>query len=123
MLPATYRVLAAIDRAESATASMLAEHLTSDKAQMSRAIAELEALGLIERTPDPADGRIRRIVVSDEGRRRLDAARRSHHGRTEDVLASWPIESIEQLASLVHALTSGETPAPQQTPAPQEPRA
>ena len=40
-----------------------------DKAQVTRVLKELEARGLIKRTPDPRDGRAVRIHLTEAGRR------------------------------------------------------
>ncbi|GMA90528.1 MarR family winged helix-turn-helix transcriptional regulator [Homoserinibacter gongjuensis] len=110
MLPGTYKVLSVIQRAGSVTVSGIAEHMTADKGQVSRAVSELEELGLVARTADPDDGRIKLIAVTDEGQRRLDRARQPYEGRLYDVLADWPIESIEQFTGLLHALARGQAP-------------
>ncbi len=110
MLPGTYKVLSMIQRAGSVTVSGIAERMTADKGQVSRAVSELEELGLVTRTADPDDGRIKLITVTDEGQRRLDRARQPYEGRLSDVLADWPIESIEQFTGLLHALARGQAP-------------
>lgn len=110
MLPGTYKVLSVIQRAGSVTVSGIAEHMTADKGQVSRAVSELEELGLVARTADPDDGRIKLIAVTDEGQRRLERARLPYEGRLVEVLADWPIESIEQFTALLHALARGEAP-------------
>ncbi len=110
MLPGTYKVLSEIHRRGPVSASTLAEQLAVDKGQMSRYITELETLGLVTRTPDPADARIRLIEVAPEGAERLAAARAPYEGRLQRVLASWPVETIEQLGELLQALASGDAP-------------
>jgi DNA-binding MarR family transcriptional regulator len=110
MLPGTFKVLSLIQRCGSTTVSGLAERLTADKGQVSRSVSELEDLGLVERTADAADGRIKLIAVTAEGQSRLEKARLPYEGRLHDVLKEWPIESIERLTGLLHALATGETP-------------
>ncbi len=110
MLPGTFKVLSMIQRAGSITASGIAERMTADKGQVSRAVSELEDLGLVERTPDPDDGRIKLIAVSAEGLRRLERARMPYEGRLTEVLADWPLEAIGRLTALLQALARGETP-------------
>lgn len=110
MLPATFKVLAVIQRAGSITASGLAERMTADKGQVSRSVSELESLGLVERTPDAADGRIKLISVTAEGQVRLERARRPHEDRLHAVLEDWPLESVQRLTGLLHALATGERP-------------
>ena len=110
MLPGTFKVLSMIQRAGSVTASSIAERMAADKGQVSRAVSELEELGLVVRTADPDDGRIKLISVSAEGERRLEKARLPYEGRLAEVLADWPLESIEQLTALLHALARGTQP-------------
>ena len=43
-----------------------------DKGAISRQVALLERLGLVVREPDPHDGRAQRLVVTDEGRKRIE---------------------------------------------------
>jgi len=112
MLPGTFKVLSSIQRAGEISVSGLAERLTTDKGQVSRSVSELEDLGLVERTADAADGRIKLITLTDEGKSRLEKARLPYEGRLSEVLADWPIDSIEKLTELLHALAAGEIPAP-----------
>jgi len=112
MLPGTFKVLSSIQRAGEISVSGLAERLTADKGQVSRSVSELEELGLVERTADAADGRIKLITLTDEGKSRLEKARLPYEGRLSEVLADWPIDSIEKLTELLHALAAGEIPAP-----------
>lgn len=110
MLPGTYKVLSLIQRTGSITVSGLAERMTADKGQVSRAVSELEDLGLVARTADPDDGRIKLITVTPEGARRLQEAILPYEGRLTEVLADWPIETIELFTELLHALARGEAP-------------
>ncbi|UUT34911.1 MarR family winged helix-turn-helix transcriptional regulator [Microbacterium elymi] len=96
-----------IDRRGPITLSALAERLEADKGMLSRAVSELEGLGLVERTVDPTDGRIRLITVTADGHARLEAARVPYFDRLDDVLTDWPVDSVRQLSRLLEALTSG----------------
>ncbi len=72
-----YQVLAAASRGEPGSQLELAHHLGVDRTVMTYLLDDLEGAGLIERRPDPADRRARRIVVTAPGRERLaDLARR-----------------------------------------------
>ncbi|PZQ89124.1 MAG: MarR family transcriptional regulator [Leifsonia xyli] len=110
MLPGTFKVLSTIQRAGSITASGIAERLVADKGQVSRSVSELEDLGLVERTADASDGRIKLIALTAEGAARIANARLPYEGRLNEVLKDWPLDAIDQLATLLHALASGETP-------------
>ena len=77
-------VLSRLDREGAQTASALAaaEHVRPQS--MAQTLAELETAGLIERRPDPADGRRIQIELTEEGRERVIEGR----GRREDWLAA-----------------------------------
>lgn len=111
MLPGTYKVLSTISRCGSVNVSSLAERMAADKGQVSRSVTELEELGLVERTTDAADGRIKQIAVTPEGEVRLAAARLPYEGRLHEVIKDWPVETIDRLTELLHALATGGTPA------------
>jgi len=110
MLPGSYKVFTTIVRRESITLSALAEVLTADKGQMSRAVRELEELGLVERTPDPSDGRSSLISPTPDGLARLAAARAPHEGAFHRTLSGWTLDDIQHLTTLLHALTTGVHP-------------
>lgn len=110
MLPGAYKVFTTIVRRESVTLSALAEALMADKGQISRTVRELEQLGLIERTPDPDDGRSSLLSPTPEGLERLAQARAPQESTLLHALADWPIDDIRNLSHLLHALTAGESP-------------
>lgn len=110
MLPGAYKVFTTIVRRESVTLSNLADSLMADKGQISRTVRELEELGLITRTPDPADGRSSLLSPTAEGLERLAAARAPQESVLLDTLEDWSVDQIRELTRLLHALTAGETP-------------
>jgi DNA-binding MarR family transcriptional regulator len=110
MLPGAYKVFTTIVRRESITLSALAETLMADKGQISRTVRELEQLGLIERTPDPDDGRSSLLSPTPAGLERLAQARAPQERTLVDALEDWPIDDIRNLSRLLHALTAGESP-------------
>lgn len=110
MLPGTYKVLTMIAHAGASTVSTLAEHLNADKGLVSRTVSELEDLSLVARVPDPNDGRVRLISLTELGSSRLHHARAPYQHLLAEELNSWPVATISQLTSLINALASGETP-------------
>ena len=110
MLPGAYKVFTTIVRQETTTISALAETLLADKGQLSRTVRELEALGLVSRSPDPDDGRSVLLSPTAEGLERLAAARHPREGGLVDALDRWSIDDIVRLTELLHALTRGTTP-------------
>lgn len=79
-------------------AADLADLFALDKGAVSRIVHQLLELGLIERTPDPHDGRASILQVTAKARERMSALadrRREEFGAR---LAGWEPESIVELA-------------------------
>jgi DNA-binding MarR family transcriptional regulator len=74
--PTATAALASIDRSGPLTPSELAEIEHVKRPTMTRTLACLEREGLIERTPDPADGRSALVAINDAGRERMERLRR-----------------------------------------------
>ncbi|WP_435746753.1 MarR family winged helix-turn-helix transcriptional regulator [Microbacterium sp. PMB16] len=110
MLPGAYKTLTTIARCEQVTSSTLAERMLMDKGQVSRTVRELEDLGLIERSPDPRDGRSSLLRLTGLGTERLAAARLPQEGMLLRTLQDWSIDDIGNLSRLLHALGSGVSP-------------
>lgn len=110
MLPGAYKVFTTIARRESVTQAALAEHLLVDKGQLSRTVRELETLGLIERTPDPADGRSSLLSPTALGLERLAQARLPQENALFTALETWELDDIQSLTRLLHALSEGSRP-------------
>ncbi|MEN2738213.1 SMC-Scp complex subunit ScpB [Microbacterium sp. X-17] len=108
--PGAYKTFATIALRGPITSSALAELLFLDKSLLSRTVRTLEELDLIERTPDPTDGRSSLLSVTASGRERLEALRATHRSPLLDRLAQWPLEDVRRLAVLLHALGTGEQP-------------
>jgi DNA-binding MarR family transcriptional regulator len=69
--PRGYQILAASARALSGTQLALAQQLGVDRTVMTYLLDDLARAGLVERRPDPADRRVRRVVATARGRVRL----------------------------------------------------
>lgn len=110
MLPGAYKTLTTIARCGEVTSSALAERMLIDKSQVSRTVRELEDLGLIERTPDPRDGRSSLLRLTASGTERLAAARLPQEGMLMQSLEEWSVEDIGNLSRLLHALATGISP-------------
>jgi DNA-binding MarR family transcriptional regulator len=72
-----------------------------DASTVSRHVAQLHSAGLIERTPDPVDGRAHRVRLSDAGAARIDAALRARRALLERSLESWDSRDLEELDRLL----------------------
>jgi DNA-binding MarR family transcriptional regulator len=99
--PGAYGLLIGVHDCARARPSDLADYFGLGKATISRQLKGLEELGLIEREPDPADGRAHRLVLTDEGRQRLDTARTARRERFHGLLGTWPEEDVRLLARML----------------------
>ncbi len=84
-----------------ARATDLAEYFGIDKSTVSRQVRLLEQLGLLCREPDPGDARVLRLVATQEGVRRLSAARDARRRRVEERLTGWDTDDVGRLAGLL----------------------
>jgi DNA-binding MarR family transcriptional regulator len=96
-----YAVLLCVAEHGTPRAKDLAEILDVDKAVVSRQVAHLEALGLVARTSDPADGRAQLVALTDDGRARLDALRAREQVEFRRRLSGWPPEDLAGFAGLL----------------------
>ncbi|MGN7947391.1 MarR family winged helix-turn-helix transcriptional regulator [Microbacterium sp. 22215] len=110
MLPGAYKTFTTIARCGQVTASALSERMLVDKGQISRTVRELESLGLIERSPDPRDGRSSLLSLTSHGEAKLAEARLPQEGLLMRHLSEWSVDDIDNLTRLLHALGSGRTP-------------
>ena len=85
--PRGYQVLAAATRSEPGSQQQLAHHLGVDRTVMTYLLDDLERAGLIERHPDPADRRARRIAPTERGRALLSGLDERLGAAEEQVLA------------------------------------
>ncbi len=107
MLPGAFKVLGSIARAGSITMSELTELLMIDKGQMSRTVRELDERGLIERSPDPADGRSMLLSLSEHGAERIAVVHNRRRDILRTVLHGWSVSDIDRFAQMLHALMTG----------------
>lgn len=73
----------------------------------SAAVASLKTRGLVDRKPDPADGRAALIEINDAGRDMLAAAKERVLQRLSIVTAEMTTEHANSLATLQPILVSG----------------
>jgi DNA-binding MarR family transcriptional regulator len=85
--PRGYQILAAATQAEPSSQVQLAHHLGVDRTVMTYLLDDLERAGLIERRPDPADRRARRIGATERGAHLLGDLDRRLLAAEDQVLA------------------------------------
>jgi DNA-binding MarR family transcriptional regulator len=86
--PRGYQVLAASAPAVPGTQLALAQQLGVDRTVMTYLLDDLEKAGLVERRPDPADRRARRIVATPSGGALLGELQRRLAEVEDDVLGA-----------------------------------
>jgi DNA-binding MarR family transcriptional regulator len=72
----------------------LAASANLDTSTVSRHVAQMDRAGLVERTPDPADGRAHRVELTPSGRSRLDEAFRRRRALLGRSLRDWDTEDV-----------------------------
>src|SRR4051794_38956925 len=101
----------------------LAEAVHSDPSTVSRQVAGLVRAGLVERRPDPEDGRATLLAPTPEGLRVFEANRDRRNHEISDMTDHWDEDDRVRLAELLERfagdLEDRHGPAP--TPAPPSP--
>lgn len=82
-------------------ASTVAEALCLDKGAVSRQLQHLQELGLVDRTPDPDDGRATLVSATDTAVTRMEQVAEDRREFLDERLEDW---SEEDLTSFVGAL-------------------
>jgi DNA-binding MarR family transcriptional regulator len=101
---AAYGLLVLLDDSGPLRASDVVSRLGLDKSTVSRQVASLVDLGMVERAADPDDGRAQVLSISAEGHRRLSEVRDARRVRWEADLADWPTSDVATLAALLNRL-------------------
>jgi DNA-binding MarR family transcriptional regulator len=101
---ATTPALATINRSGPLTPSELAEIEHVKRPSITRTLASLEREGLVERTPDPADGRSSLVAITDAGRERLARLRRRKSAYLARRLRKLDPDEVETLARAAELL-------------------
>jgi DNA-binding MarR family transcriptional regulator len=112
--PRGYQVLAAAARDLPGSQLALAQQLGIDRTVMTYLLDDLERAGLVERRPDPADRRARRVTATERGKRRAETLERELRATEERVLAPLPAADRKTFRGLLRRLA---TAADRQDPA------
>jgi DNA-binding MarR family transcriptional regulator len=101
---AAYGLLALLQDTGPLRASALVTRLGLDKSTVSRQVASLVDHGLVDRAPDPADGRAQVLTPSVEGAARLARIRDVRRARWEQDMSDWPPGDVVVLGELLARL-------------------
>ncbi len=83
----------------------LAGLLDANHPKASRSIARLEQLGLVDRRDGADDRRIKTVVLTDEGRRLVDAINRGRRLLLDEAFEGWSERDKASLARLTRRLS------------------
>jgi DNA-binding MarR family transcriptional regulator len=92
--------------------SDLAARMKVTKQALNYILSDLERLGYLERHPDPADRRARRIALTDRGRELVPIIRGAVSAAERDWAATLGKERFEQLRGLLVELNQIAAPDP-----------
>ncbi len=104
--PAVFGLLSRLADSDGGRAADLASWFGLDKSTVSRQVAVLTELGLVERQPLPGDARASLLVLTTEGAERLSRARAGRLARFRSLLGSWDSAEVDALAAGLRRLNS-----------------
>jgi DNA-binding MarR family transcriptional regulator len=104
--PRGYQVLSAAAQGTVASQLALAQHLGIDRTVMTYLLDDLEAAKLIERRPDPADRRARRIIATEQGNELLASLNDRLRAAEAHLLAPLGIEKHDSFRAQIRLLAT-----------------
>jgi DNA-binding MarR family transcriptional regulator len=120
LTPTSTSALATIERHGPLTPSELARLERVQRPTVTRTLGCLEREGLVERTPDPTDGRSALVAVNAAGRerlRRLRGRKNAYLARRMRDLPAADVEALERAAQILEGmLESEDAPARRERP-------
>lgn len=111
LTPTSVAALATIERHGPLTPSEIAEIERVKRPTITRTLGCLEREGLIDRTPDPADGRSALVSVNGAGRerlRRLRGRKNAYLAKRMRDLSPEEVETLERAAEILDRMREGE---------------
>jgi DNA-binding MarR family transcriptional regulator len=81
--------------------SVLADEVHSDASTVSRQVAQLVHLGLVERRPDPTDGRASTLAATETGEHHVECKRQARNQAYAELLANWTEGDRQRLRELL----------------------
>jgi len=99
--PASYLMLSWLVDEGPVRASSMVETFNIDKGAVSRQLQHLDDLGLVVRTPDPADGRATLVAASEDAVRRLADVTEHRRKWLDEQLGDWDADDLEQFGQLL----------------------
>lgn len=86
--------------------SELAETFGVHKSTVSRGLAALEKLELVQRVPDPTDGRARLVALTPGASASIEKVRAQRQERLANALSEWDPQELSTFAQLLQRLNT-----------------
>jgi DNA-binding MarR family transcriptional regulator len=112
LTPTSVSALATVERHGPLTPSEIADIERVQRPTITRTLGCLEREGLVERTPDPADGRSSLVAINAAGRerlRRLRGRKNAYLARRMRELSAAEVETLERAAEILDRMREGES--------------
>ncbi|TXR52347.1 MarR family winged helix-turn-helix transcriptional regulator [Quadrisphaera setariae] len=109
--PGAYGLLLRVLSSDGARATDLASYLGIGKPTVSRQLATLERLGLIERSRDAEDARAQVVRLTPSGREQVERVQEVRRAHFLERLSSWTDDDVELLAGLLGRFNALPSPA------------
>lgn len=109
MEPAAYGLLVILQREGSMRLTDIAASVGVGKPSVSRQIAMLEQLGLVQKEADPLDGRAQAISLTAAGTRQLVAAQTARKQAFHELMEDWDVSDLTRLGTLIAQLNNTYT--------------
>lgn len=97
--PASYLMLTHLAAEGPQRSSAMSERFNVDKGAISRQVQHLCDLGLLEREPDPVDGRAMLISASADAVRRMESIDHERRKWLDSQLAEWSEDDLREFVS------------------------
>ena len=107
--PPLFRVLNLVDAAEGRSQQAIGEAIQVPPSRMVALVDELEERGLVERRPNPADGRIRALFLTRKGRQKLARGREIASAHEEQLTVGMATADRESLTRLLQQIVDTQT--------------
>jgi DNA-binding MarR family transcriptional regulator len=97
----SYLMLTWLNQHGAQRASAMAEAFGIDKGAISRQVQHLLDLGLVDRTPDPDDGRATLVSASVEAAARINQVNEDRRRWLDDRLVDWPDSDLSEFVRML----------------------
>lgn len=104
--PALLRIAGGIYRFGPIGLVDLAERAGRDHTTVSRQVAKLEELGLVERRQSPTDGRVSEVALTEKGRRTGEQFFAAQEKMVAPIFAKWSEKDLADLIRLMRRLVT-----------------